>query len=337
MSIKETGNTGFNQLVSFMRKSVEKEWIPGFSAAILTAETTKIITEGKQAIWPKEEQLRNDAIYDVASLTKVMVTTTLILQFAEEQKLSLEDPVQNYLPAFIHPDVLIVDLLLHRSGLPSDIKLNPNWTKEEYKQTLMQSPIDHWGETLYSDIGFILLGWVLEAVARCSLLELSHERIIRPLHLQDSGYNLKRPLERFVPTELRETGLKRGKVHDRKATYLNGVSGHAGWFATIEDSARFLRTLLERDSSCEVFPAMYVDWILNYTEGTRTLGWEWQKSLNGDQYLYHTGFTGVFLYINLSKELGSVFLTNSIHPNRENPYKENRDAIIQHLFLEGAI
>lgn len=323
-----------NKLLSFLTTAVEKGWLPGFSSVFIANGKQDIVIKGNKATYPETESLTSASIYDIASLTKVLVTTTLVLQLVEEKKLELSGKVKDYLPEFNDTEVTLSDLLTHCSGLPADTVLDLNWSIETYRDQLYKTPLSEKGKVQYSDIGFILLGWIIETVTGEALSQLSTERIVHPLALKDTGYNLERPTERFVPTEKRaDTGLKRGQAHDRKAAYLGGVSGHAGWFTTIEDSAVLLKSLL--NGSSPVFPASYKQWMSEYAGNGRTLGWEWRKSVKGDNYLYHTGFTGVFIFVNVTKKRGGVVLTNSIHPKRDNPYKEKRNQLIEQLFTEG--
>ncbi|WHZ32886.1 serine hydrolase domain-containing protein [Desemzia incerta] len=325
-----------NEITTFLTGALTEGWIPGFAVVFAGNGKHKIRYSGNKALCPKKEKLTIDSIYDIASLTKVIVTTTLVLQLVAEKKITFDAKVKQYISEFCHSDITILDLLLHRSGLPADRVLNSEWPIEVYKKELYHTPLDEKGKVQYSDIGFILLGWIVESVTGESLSDLSNRKIIKPLNLKNTGYRLERPEEQFVPTEKRsDSGLRRGVVHDRKATYLKGISGHAGLFTTIEDVAIILNSLLSNDSI--VFPADYRTLMMEYAENGRTLGWEWRKSSNGDEYLYHTGFTGVFMYVNLTENSGGAVLTNSIHPYRDDMYKERRNQLINRLFEEGLL
>jgi CubicO group peptidase (beta-lactamase class C family)/beta-glucosidase-like glycosyl hydrolase len=282
-------------------------------------------------------------IYDLASLTKVISTTSAIMKLFDEQKIKLDDPVSKYIPEFIDEEledlenrklVTIKHLLTHTSGLPP-FKLyyeieGDNSTKMDsvYKTKLDSIPGE---EMVYSDIGFMLLGKIIEVVSEKTLDQFVKDEIFLPIGMIDTYYNpSKKKLKRIVPTEYSEVegGFVHGYVHDENAHSFRGVAGHAGLFSTADDLAIFSQMLLNGGSyeNERVFSSETVDLFtkLDSTSGdSRYFGWDGPNDASsGGVYLSdnsygHTGFTGTSLWIDPENKLFVILLTNAVHPNRE--------------------
>ena len=198
------------------------------------------------------------SLYDVASLTKVVGTTTATVLLAEEGRLALDDPVVRHLPGFDRGDpgkaaVTVRDLLLHRSGLPAyrpfhgELRGRENILEAVFDLPLTTSPRT---VTTYSDIGFMVLAWVVEAAAGESLDAYLGRRTFGPLGMADTGFLPdSAELPRIAPTERGTPGrpyLIRGEVHDENAFAMGGVAGHAGLFSSAQDLAVFAQVMLDR-------------------------------------------------------------------------------------------
>ena len=278
-------------------------------------------------------------IYDLASLTKVVCTTTLVMQACERGDIDLEDPLGRYLPEFRvgrKHEVTLKHLLTHSSGLPAHFPLYAHTSgKEHILRRILEIPLEHrpGSRSLYSDLGFILLGGVLERVCGQSLDNLARERIFQPLGMRRTGFqppSAWRP--RIAPTEIDpwRKRLLRGEVHDENAYAMGGVAPHAGLFGTATDLGVFCQTLLNggvynhrrivKQSTLEAFTRRQAQ----PSGSTRALGWDTPspKGSSGDklsrQSYGHTGFTGTSLWIDPQRRLFIVFLTNRVHPSREN-------------------
>ena len=290
-----------------------------------------------------------ETVYDMASLTKVVATTTLAMLAVSEGKLDLDARVQRYLPAFRGPGkdkVTIRHLLTHSSGLPADPRpllwqQAPN--ADSGLRIINATGLDTAPGTrmVYSDVGAIVLGEVLEKLYGEKLDRLAQERVFGPLGMTSTRF---RPpsawLPRIAPTEYDSGWRKRmvrGEVHDENAAFLGGVAGHAGLFSTADDALKFGEWLLhESDSRTDglsdngppIRPEIARDFVTrqNLVPGSsRALGWDTpsQGSSAGtrlDPKSYgHTGFTGTSLWIDPTRELVIVLLTNRVHPTRNNP------------------
>jgi CubicO group peptidase (beta-lactamase class C family) len=273
------------------------------------------------------------SIYDFASLTKVIGTTTAAMILFDRGKLVLDEKVTHYLPTFFGGEkdqITVRELLEHRSGLPAGRDL---WrhahTPEEARQLVLDTPLEYRPDRgqVYSDLGADILGWVVEAAAGESLDRFLAENVFTPLGMHDTGF---RPADslvyRIAPTEVSPPrGYPvRGEVHDENAFALGGVAGHAGLFGTASDLAVFAQMMLNggiydstrivADSTVKLFTAR--------ASGDRALGWEVADGQHGaGNYLSasaygHTGFTGTSIWIDPEREMFVILLTNRVHAAR---------------------
>jgi CubicO group peptidase (beta-lactamase class C family) len=272
-------------------------------------------------------------IYDLASLTKVVGTTSALMVLYDEGKIHLDDPVSQYIPTFVggaKDRVTLRMLLEHRSGLPAGRDL---WrmahTPAEAREAVISTPLGcEPGRCYeYSDLGADMLGFVVEAVSGKGLDEFLEERVFQPLGMTDTHFHPSDSLRaRIAPTETsppRGYPL-RGEVHDETAYALGGVAGHAGLFSTAADLAVFAQTMLDGGEydGVRIFADSTVALFTKRAAGTRALGWDTcGGSGSCGQYLGedaygHTGFTGTSLWIDPEREMFVVLLTNRVHDAR---------------------
>lgn len=290
------------------------------------------------------------SVYDLASLTKVIATTTLAMLAVSEARLDLDAPVQRYLPAFRGPGkerVTIRNLLTHSSGLRADRSLWRETPNAASALALVNAtPLDTvpGARTLYSDLGAIALGEVIERIYRQRLDRLADRRIFAPLGMRSTRF---RPpaswLPRIAATEYDTVWRKRivrGEVHDEKAAWLGGVAGHAGLFGSADDLLTFgvwLLGQLEGADSLAVRTAPFAPTVRrsvirefvrrqNLVPGSsRALGWDTPApgSSAGTRLapnsFGHTGFTGTSIWMDPTRRLVIVLLTNRVNPTRNNP------------------
>ena len=297
---------------------------------------------GDRQVEPTREAMTRDTLFDLASLTKPIATATSIMQLVEEQVLSLDEPVAKHLAAFSangKEGITVRDLLTHTSGLIADNALADyeQGVEEAWRRICLLTPLAARGERfIYSDVNFIVLGKLVETLRGESLDEVTHERIFKPLGMQDAGY---RPdatrKQRAAPTEQRANSWIRGEVHDPRAWKLDGVAGHAGLFATADDLARYARGLLgggQLDGARVLSEATLATLNTPVTvpgDGIRGLGWDKQTGFSSNRgsklspaAFGHGGFTGTSLWIDPKLDLFVIFLGNRLHPDgkgRVNP------------------
>ena len=250
--------------------------------------------------------------YDLASLTKVVGTASGIFKEMAAGKISLKDRVGDFFPAACSA-VTVKDLLLHTSGLPAD--LDDVWQYqspgEVWEAVLATKPLYLPGqESIYSDLNFIILGKILEQVSGQELSSFLREEIFAPLGMRETGFLLKGKRDNFVKTEItKERGQVWGNVHDETAWQMGGLAGHAGLFSTLDDLARFSSFYLTTASPL-------VAGLFDYDCFERTLAWiRWQK---GCRFLWHSGFTGPGLGLDLENGRALVILASSVYPKRGN-------------------
>jgi CubicO group peptidase (beta-lactamase class C family) len=272
-------------------------------------------------------------IYDLASLSKVIGTTTAIMLLYDEGKIDLDAPVVRYLPAFaggMKDQVTIRHLLTHRSGLPAGRDLWRNGrSPAEARRMVLETPIYCRPNQCfeYSDLGADVLGFVAEELSGKSLDVLLEERVFGPLGMNDTHYRPSDSLTyRIAPTEVtppRGYPL-RGEVHDENAYALGGVAGHAGLFSTAADLGVFAQMMLNGGTydGVRVLSEQAVKLFSARAGGTRALGWD---TCNGDggcgKYLGsgaygHTGYTGTSIWIDPESEMFVILLTNRVHAAR---------------------
>jgi beta-N-acetylhexosaminidase len=318
---------------------------------------------GRQTYDAKSPAVNVDTIYDAASLTKPVVTTTLIAMQVEAGRIGLDLPVARFLPEWNdgpNPDwrktVTVRNLLTHSSGLPAhkDYFLTLH-SKREFVAAICREPLEYapGTKTVYSDLGFILLGEILERSTGKTVEQLAHEQILAPLDMVDTMFNPpKSLLSRIAPTENDTAFRKRlvqGEVHDENAFAMGGVAGHAGMFATTSDLAVFCQMLLNGGIYAH-HRLLTRATILQFTTpqaiagNARTLGWmtPTPNSSSGRYFSAHTfghlGFTGTSIWIDPDRHLFVILLTNRVYPTRENDKIAGvrpavHDAVIESLGL----
>lgn len=321
---------------------IQEGIIPGASYAFVKGNTIQHYLDGLTAIFPQEEEIKEDLLYDVASLTKVMMTTTVVLQLMEERKIVVDDSIQKYLTEFSSPDVTIRHLLTHTSAINGYIPNRDALSASELKQALMQLPVgeNSGKEVVYTDTGMILLGFMIEKIEQLPLQQVFNKRILQPLKLEDSTFE---PIDasRCAPTELHsKRGLIRGEVHDPKAFVLKGHCGSAGLFSSLKDCLTFAQMMLNKGESngVRILKEKTVEGLLKDWTPTgdlwRSLGWN-LKGNKEHPILFHTGFTGTFMIIDVLEQKAFVFLSNRVHSKSHTPtYLEKRDMLIDTYLKE---
>jgi CubicO group peptidase (beta-lactamase class C family) len=282
-----------------------------------------------------------DTIFDLASLTKPVATATALLLLAQEGAFHLGEEVGALLPAAAGPrlaGVTLRHLLTHTSGLPAWRDFHSHgWGRDEIAARVAATDREHpiGARYVYSDLGYILLGALVEAVSGERLDRFVVDRIFRPLSMADTGYLPSgEPTARLAATRCPRRGVLLGPVHDENAAAMEGVAGHAGLFGTAPDLARYATALLAtlrrgapQSPELPLGPlaaAAMAGSAIDSGIGGSTLGWFAPPNgmlpagdfLPGDAF-GHSGFTGTSLLIVPSLELAVVLLTNRVYQERE--------------------
>ena len=337
------------QVDSLMRYAISDKVFPG--AVLLVARDDLIVffeAYGYADIF-SGRKMTIDTIFDLASLTKPLATTLALMRLIQERKLSLEQTLESILTCFQKTDkeqIKIKSLLCHNSGLPAYreyyyqlSKLPPDARRKALESLLVKESMSHSIEkrVLYSDLGFMILGWVVETVAGKRLDHYVSDEIYKPLGIDsDRGLffvdlNSKPITGRFAATEicLWRNILLEGVVHDENAYMMGGIAGHAGLFGSAGSLHILLSSLLSDfygSPSINLFGKDLLHTFFKRQEGTdKALGFETPSLANsscGDYFskrsIGHLGFTGTSFWMDIERNIIVILLTNRVHPSRKN-------------------
>jgi len=328
-------------------EAIAEKKLPG--AVVLVGRGDEVVFRkayGNRALAPSVEPMTLDTIFDMASLTKVVATTSAVMMLVEDGKIRLTDPVAQYIPDFARygkDRVTVRHLLTHMSGLRPDVDLADPWVGYEAAITLANEEVLSAApgrQFVYSDIGFFLLAEIVAKVSGQPFDQFVATRLFRPLGMKDTAFTPDASLRaRIAPTEVCTpfgwpcagpgAEMLRGVVHDPTARRMGGVAGHAGLFSTAEDISRFARMLLrggELDGARALSPLTVARMTSPSTPGdqvnVRGLGWDMDSSFSSNRgellpigSFGHTGFTGTSLWVDPATQLFVVFLSNRVHPD----------------------
>ena len=339
------------QLDACLRRSVACGDVPG--AVVCVAQRGEVLWHeayGAAAWVPERRAMRRDTLFDIASLTKVMATTQLMLGAHSEGVLRLDDPLRRFYPDAAQEvgAVTLRQLLSHSGGfaawLPLYAQLHPNCPARQRRRQaaawILRQPLAYrpGRASVYSDLGFIVLGDILETCYGQPLDELFVQRVARPLGLSGVTYL---PLEKACRAEDGAADIAAtercewrgrvlsGEVHDANAWSMGGVAAHAGLFATAESVWEFAHAMLEAAAGRLDWlppPLLRESWQRQSSPAgtTRALGWDTPtpgRSSSGSYFspntIGHLGFTGCSLWIDLERQLSVVLCTNRVHPSRQ--------------------
>ena len=321
----------WDNLSNGVKKTIQAGKIPG--AVILIGQDGKIVYRlafGLRALKPKKLPMTTDTIFDVASLTKVIATSTAIAQLVEMERLNLEDPVAKYWPEFKANDkeeITVRDLLTHYSGLRPALDTKSGWSGYETAVRMIEEEIPifpHGTSFIYSDINFIILGELVSRISGEAFDLYCTEHIFKPLGMTDTCFNPSPTLRsRIAPTlyQRRASGkMLWGEVHDPIASAMGGVAGHAGVFSTADDLSIFAQMILDRGrrAGIQILSSRMVEKMtLSQSPADRLplrgLGWNIDSSLASGSF-GHTGFTGTGIWIDPASRTYVIILTNRVHP-----------------------
>jgi uncharacterized protein YbbC (DUF1343 family)/CubicO group peptidase (beta-lactamase class C family) len=325
-----------------IQDAIRQNQIPG--AVLIVGHEGKIVHRkayGNRVLVPKAEAMTVDTIFDCASLTKVIATTSSLMRLFDQGKFRLNDRVTQYIPQFQggKSDITIRNLMTHFSGFRGDLTLSPPWSG--YTTGIHLAEIDRptgppGARFVYSDINFILLGELVRQLGQEPLDVYARQHVFLPLGMKESMFNPPHELEpRIAPTERdgRSGAPLRGIVHDQTARFMGGVAGHAGLFSTADDLAKFAEMMLNGGQldGVRLFSPLTVQKFTTPETPPdqpilRGLGWDIDSPFSANRgELFplgsygHTGFTGTSVWIDPVTNSYVILLTNSVHPFRRPP------------------
>lgn len=323
----------FKSVVSMIEEALKEDVFPCAAYAIGNGE--RVLHKGfwgNRTLYPDSQPLEEDTLFDMASLSKLVSTTMIALKAIETGKLCLDDKLYRFFPeCYDKSEVSVRQLMTHTSGISAHIPLykmdiQPRESIDTILQTEFAYPPE--SEAVYSCMGYILLGKILEITYGKPLDKLAEEMVFEPLGMQTACYC---PAEKYnvAATEYAPDLNKyaKGIVHDENARFLGGVAGNAGVFASLNDMIQFANMLSNRGEGF-LSSAMFEKAVANYTPNkieSRGLGFLLtgeRPTFAGDLFSNgsygHTGFTGTSLIVDNNTGLYVILLTNRVHFGREN-------------------
>jgi uncharacterized protein YbbC (DUF1343 family)/CubicO group peptidase (beta-lactamase class C family) len=319
-------------LDSIVQEAIRDGLMPG--AVLLVGHDGQVVYRrafGQRSLEPRREPMTVDTIFDLASLTKVVATTTAVMQLVEHGTVRLNDPVEKYIPEFAQndkEDITVRQLLIHQSGLSEDLDLSQPWESRDtaFRMAFAEKPVYPPGSKfLYSDINFITLGALVERVTDTTLDAYCAKNIFAPLFMAHTRFVPPAAWRaEIAPTQYDEhEKMLRGVVHDPTSRRMGGVAGHAGLFSTADDLSKFAQALL---SGSTVLSPLAIEKMSTpqqppSSQVLRGLGWDIDSPFSSNRgdllpvgSFGHTGFTGTSLWIDPTTRTYIILLTNSVHP-----------------------
>jgi uncharacterized protein YbbC (DUF1343 family)/CubicO group peptidase (beta-lactamase class C family) len=312
--------------------AIQNNQIPG-AVLLISHDGTVVYRKayGQRSLEPRREPMTLDTIFDIASLTKVVATTTAVMQLVQKGMIRDNDPVTKYIPEFAQngkEDVTVRELLTHHSGFAPDLDLSQPWEGKDtaLRMAFADPLLEPMGSRfLYSDVNFIVLGALVERVSGIPLDQYCAKNIFQPLgmvhtrYLPPSSWRSK-----IAPTQYDEHNeMLRGVVHDPTARRMGGVAGHAGLFSTADDLSKFADFLLHGGPvlSSRIIEKMTTPQQPPNSQVLRGFGWDIDSPLSTNRgellpvgSFGHTGFTGTSLWIDPTTRTYIILLTNAVHP-----------------------
>ncbi len=337
--------TKLKEIDTAVEAAIKRGECPGAVVVVVSADAVAYRKAfGNRAVKPDTVAMTPDVVFDMASLTKPVATGTSIMLLIQQGKLKPEDLVSKHWPEFGangKDKVTVEHLLLHTSGLTADNAIADYAdgrvkAMERIAGLKLEAPAGT--RFKYSDVGFIVLGELVEKLGGMPVDKFAKKHVFDPLKMADTGYTPTDAIKkRVAPTGLRDSKIILGEVHDPRAFKMGGVAGHAGLFSTADDMAIYCRMLL-RDGELDGTRILDAKTVKLFTDphavpvldkggkeskGSRSFGWDVDTSYSaprgagfkkGEGY-GHTGFTGTSVWVDSGTKTAIIILTNRVHPD----------------------
>jgi CubicO group peptidase (beta-lactamase class C family) len=332
--------TTLRRIDEVVSAAIDRGELPG--AVVLVLHQDEIVYRqalGQRRLLPMKTPMDLATLFDLASLTKPIATATAIMLLIEAGKLKVTDKLGDHLPVFRREEtagITIEHLLLHTSGFIADNPLADyqDGVAKSLERLHALKPLATPGtKFVYSDVGFLLLGEIVEKASGLTLDRFTKQHVFTPLGMAETGFRPEGDLrKRAAPTQQRDSRWMEGEVHDPRAYLLGGVAGHAGLFSTADDLAIYARMLLNRGRHKD--KAFLKEETVRFMTtprqvpgkkepGLRTYGWDMLTSFSANRgevfakgvSFGHTGFTGTSIWIDPPSKTAVIFLSNRVHPD----------------------
>jgi len=332
---------GVHLVDAYINELVRKKEIP-VAVLIVQQHHKRILSRSYGAFTAQDgskQPILSHTLFDVASLTKVVATLPATLLLLSRQQMTVDDKVQTYLPNFKYANITIQHLLQHNSGLPADLMpvVKRHHQRDIMTEIFSSKVVFQPGkQVLYSDLGMILLGKVIEIVSGRSLSQFVEQEILKPWGMKHTRFQLPDHQQALAAsTEMVDGKFVQGIVHDEKSLLLGGVAGSAGLFSCAEDLAKYAEIWLGLTQQ-DVLPYEWLELAHTKTFRNRGLGFEvwngdcssscfarrWSKGSFG-----HTGFTGTSIWMDPVEKAFVIFLTNAVHYGRNTNMRSIREKL----------
>jgi serine-type D-Ala-D-Ala carboxypeptidase len=341
----------FPETTAVLEQAVHDRVFPGCAFAVISPGEREPFPDFVQAVGrftyePGSPRVEPGTVFDLASLTKVLATTMAVMQLYDRQQLALDAPIMEWLPEFATADptdtrrsrVTLRMLLDHSSGLPGYARLFESaHSRSAIVEACIRQPLtaDPGTRAEYSDIGFILLGHLIERLTGERLESYCRREIFEPLDMSTTRYCPGQEMRALIPPTEDDRSFRhriiQGEVHDENASVMDGIAGHAGLFSNAVDPLRVARCMLSSGatpSGVQLLSAQAVSLFTERSEAppgtSRALGWDTPSTPSSSGRFFsqrsigHLGYTGTSLWIDLDAGIAVTLLTNRTWPNRSN-------------------
>ncbi|BDR60338.1 serine hydrolase domain-containing protein [Lactobacillus xylocopicola] len=331
----------YSSTQNLIESLVTERIVPGVNYAFINNQQLFTSTVGFASTYPNVTQLSPFAEYDLASLTKVLVTENILLKLYQEDRLNFTEPLHDFIPEFKDERVRLFHLMTHTSGIRGWIDHRDQLTHDELLNAIIHLPVTEEFEqrVRYADTNFILLGLVIKAIYGQPVQKVGMQEIIKPMGLKNTTFTPEKT--DCVPTVMFQNSSLQGVPHDPKARQLGSDCGSAGLFASMNDLITISKGYLGLDDQILPFSQEVVSLLFDNKNptGLRPRSWGWDLCFDPELHyplILHTGYTGILLLLDRVKKTGLILLTNRVHPTGHNQiFLAVREKIIQSFITEN--
>lgn len=309
------------KVIELINAYIEQDIFPGTNFAVLEDQKMSEYVLGNATLIPEKTPLASGKMWDLASVTKVVGTGTVLINLVFAGKIDLDEKLKTYLPEFSNETLTIRHLLTHTSGIDPYIKDRNELGPEALKKAILNIQVTDDKTFKYTDINFILLGFMLEEFFGLELDEIFQSEVFDPWEMKKTTFG---PVENAVATS---PNIPVGTVHDPKARVLGTHCGSAGLFSDLASLEKFVQTYFSDES--------YLQLVRDYSNGSKKRSLAWDILEKNENWILHTGYTGTFILMNLKEKKAVIFLSNRVHIKDERAqWIKDRDRLIEE-FIAG--
>lgn len=306
------------KVIEQVNEYIQRDVFPAANFAVIEDEQVREFLFGHAQLVPEKIKLEAGKMWDLASVTKVVGTGTAMIDLVFSGQIDLEMPLKKMLPEFSNESLTIRQLLTHTSGIDPYIENRNQLTADELKKAILNISVTDDKRFKYTDINFILLGFLLEKFYDASLYEIFKREIFEKWQMSETGFG---PVDNAVATA---QNVPLGHVHDPKAQVLGVHCGAAGLFSSLNSLEKFVFGYFSDEK--------YLKLLDNYSNATKQRSLAWDILEKHKNWIIHTGYTGTFILMNVKEKKSVIFLSNRLHIIDERAkWIVERDALIEQI------